>query len=111
MFKDLTSLEDLEIVVKKNTAVLIYFSHEKCNVCKVLKPKIEELIKSDFPEVQLFYADTIKYPELAAQNRIFAVPTIIIFFDGRETFRKSRNIGLGELEGLLARPYNLIFSE
>ncbi|MCK5537326.1 MAG: thioredoxin family protein [Bacteroidales bacterium] len=109
MYVDLKNLEEFNSSNKENIATLIYFSHEKCNVCKVLKPKVEELTKEKFPKIKLLYADTVKYPEIAAQNQIFAVPTILVFFDGRESIRKSRNIGLKELEDLLKRPYGLIF--
>jgi thioredoxin-like negative regulator of GroEL len=110
MYVELKSLEEFELAKTENLALLVYFSHEKCNVCKVLKPKVEELINDKFPQIKLFYADTVNYPELAAQNQIFAVPTLLIYFDGRESIRKSRNIGISELEDLLTRPYELIFS-
>jgi hypothetical protein len=50
-------------------------------------------------------------PEVAAQNRVFAVPTLLVYFDGREYIRKSRNIGIGELEREIERPYSMIFGE
>ena len=59
--------------------------------------------------MNLFYVDVRKNPEIAGQERIFAVPTIIVIFDGRETFRRSRNIGIQELAELLHRPYTLCF--
>lgn len=110
MYRELTSIEEFKELVKKNKASLIYFSHEKCNVCKVLKPKVAELIGNQFSEIKLYYADTVKYPEIAAQNSIFAVPTLVVYFEGKEFFRKSRNIGIGELEEMISRPYQLIFS-
>lgn len=96
-------------VVKEEAAVLVYFSHEQCNVCKVLKPKVKDLLEEKFPKMRMYYCDTIIQSEVAAQNRVFAVPTVLVFFDGRETFRFSRNIGLGELEQSVARPYSMIF--
>jgi thioredoxin-like negative regulator of GroEL len=110
MYINLKSYDEFANAASENMAALVYFSHEKCNVCKVLKPKVEELILDKYPNIKLFYADTVEYPEIAAQNQVFAVPTILIYFDGRETFRKSRNIGIGELDNLLNRPYELIFS-
>ena len=110
MYTEITSIDELNELVNKNEASLIYFSHEKCNVCKVLKPKVAELIENKFSEIKLYYADTVKYPEIAAQNSIFAVPTLQIYFEGKEFFRKSRNIGLGELEEMISRPYQLVFS-
>jgi thioredoxin 1 len=96
-------------VTNREKAVLIYFSHEQCSVCKVLKPKIDKMLSNQFPEMPMYYCDTIKQSEVAAQNRIFAVPTVLVFFDGRETFRLSRNIGLAELQASIQRPYSLMF--
>ena len=110
MYTEITSIDEFKELVKENKASLIYFSHEKCNVCKVLKPKVAELIDNKFSEIKLYYADTVKYPEIAAQNSIFAVPTLLIYFEGKEFFRKSRNIGLGELDEMISRPYQLVFS-
>ena len=96
-------------VIKSNAATLIYFSHDQCNVCKVLKPKIKDMLAHKFPKISMFYCNTVEQTEVAAQNRIFAVPTVLVFFDGRETFRFSRNIGLTELESAISRPYSLMF--
>ena len=98
-------------VVNKESAVLIYFSHEQCNVCKVLKPKVRQLLEEEFPLMSMYYCDTVLQSEIAAQNRIFAVPTVLVFFDGRETYRFSRNIGLNELEQSISRPYTMLFED
>ena len=109
MITTIESIEHFNKVSTEDDGALFYFSHEQCNVCKVLKPKIDELLTTKFPQVKMYYCDTNKLSELAAQNSIFAVPTIIIYFTGKETIRKSRNIGIQELQELIARPYNMIF--
>lgn len=96
-------------VTQNNAAALIYFSHDQCNVCKVLKPKVQAMLAEKFPEMPMYYCNTVEQTEVSAQNRIFAVPTVLVFFDGRETFRFSRNIGLNELENAISRPYSLMF--
>ncbi|MDY6801789.1 MAG: thioredoxin family protein [Bacteroidota bacterium] len=108
MITNITNFEQFN-AAKKNKGCLIYFSHEKCNVCKVLKPKVHQLISEDFPKIKMFYCNTELYPKIAAQNSIFTVPTIIIFFDEKEFFRKSRNIGIQELKNDLERPYLIMF--
>ncbi len=108
-YSTIKNLELFNDVLQKEDAVLIYFSHEQCNVCKVLKPKIADLLKNHFPKMKMYYADTVLTPEIAGQNKIFAVPTVVCFFGGRETFRKSRSIGLNELGEQIERPYNMIF--
>lgn len=92
-------------------AILVYFSHEECTVCKVLKPKIEALLEIEFPEIRMSYADTVKYPDIAGQQSIFTVPTILVYFGGREYIRVSRNIGVQALAEQIRRPYGMMFEE
>ncbi|MHB8852035.1 MAG: thioredoxin family protein [Ignavibacteriaceae bacterium] len=110
MHKDIESVEELEKFVKDNPGAVAYFSTPSCNVCKVLKPKLIDLLKTKFPSMTFAYVDCDKSKELAAQNNIFTVPTILFFLDGKEIIRKSRNISLIELEKGLSRPYSLFFS-
>lgn len=110
MIENINSLDEFRNVIKNNAGVLVYFSHDKCNVCKVLKPKISIMLAEHFPDIKMFYSDTVLFPEIAAQNSIFTVPTIIIYFDNKEFIRKSRNIGVSELMKELERPYKLMFS-
>ncbi len=98
-----------EIVAGK-AASLFYFSHEQCNVCKVLKPKIFELLKDNYPEIGMYYVNIHERPEISGQQSIFAVPTIVAYMDGQEIIRKSRNIGLAELEHDIEKPYSLFFN-
>ncbi len=109
MFEELKTYDEFLSFIEKETAVLTYFSTEACRVCKVLKPKIEALVQSEFPNIKLLYIQSDKQPEIAAQNRVFAAPTILVFFDGNEHIRKSRNIGISELRMELERPYSMLF--
>jgi len=111
MFEQVESFEAFLKLKEEEPALLAYFSTETCNVCKVLKPKVAELIQATFPEIKMVYIQTDKLPEVAAQNQVFAVPTLMVYFEGREYIRKSRNIGIGELEREIDRPYSMIFGE
>lgn len=108
---DILNKEAFDELVKREEAVLAYFSHEECSVCKVLKPKIQTLLEMDFPKINMVYADTVKLPELAGQNSIFTVPSILVFFGGKEFIRVSRNIGVSELGKQMKRPYDLMFGD
>ncbi len=107
--KTLESFLEFEEFINQNPAALIYFSTPQCNVCKVLKPKIIDFIHSNFPKVSLAYVDCETLKDVSAQNRIFAVPTIIVYLDGKEFIRKSRNVNIIEFQSELERPYNLYF--
>lgn len=107
--KTIQSIQEFENILETEDAVLAYFSTEICNVCKVLKPKVVEMINESFPKVKMIYVQSDKLPEVAAQNRVFAAPTVVIFFAGRETIRKSRAFGLDELRSEIERPYSMMF--
>jgi len=103
------TMERLDEVIRGEEGVLLYFSNEACNVCKVLKPKVNELILEQFPRMHAAYVDTEVSPFLSGQHRVFTIPTILLYFQGREQQRFSRNISLYQLEEAIARPYGLIF--
>jgi len=103
------SIQEFDKVLAENDALLAYFSTEICSVCKVLKPKVVEMIGEEFPKMKMVFIESDKLPELAALNRVFAAPTVVVFFAGRETIRKSRAFGVDELGKEIRRPYSLIF--
>ena len=103
------TIQEFEQALAENDAVLAYFSTEVCSVCKVLKPKVAELIANEFPKMKMISVESDKLPILAAQNRVFTAPTVVIFFAGRETIRKSRAFGVDELKSEIHRPYTLLF--
>jgi len=105
----ISSIGEFNDLVNENQAVLAYFSTEACTVCKVLKPKVTQMVAEFFPSIKAVYIQSDQLPELAAQMRIFTAPTVVVFFDGRETIRKSRAFGVEELRGEIQRPYDLLF--
>jgi len=109
MFIEIQSFEEFLKLKEDEPALLAYFSTEACNVCKVLKPKVAKLIQSEFSKIKLIYIKSDILPEVAAQNQVFAAPTILVFFEGREYIRKSRNIGIVDLQREIERPYLMMF--
>lgn len=107
--ESIETLERLDELIVKEEGVLLYFSSQHCNVCKVLKPKVKELLEEEFPQMRMGYVDTELSPALAGQHRVFTIPTILIFFMGKEQHRFSRNISLFQLEEAIAKPYGMIF--
>lgn len=108
--KDIFTIDEFNNFINTNRAAVVYFSTPDCNVCKVLKPKLIELFETKFPSFSFAYVDCNNAKELSAQNYIFSVPTVLFFIEGKELFRKSRNINLNELELELERPYTFLLS-
>lgn len=105
----LKNIDEFNEFVKKNEGAVIYFSTPTCNVCKVLKPKLLEILSNKFPRMRFAFVNVEDAQELAAQNQVFAVPTMLFHLDGKEFIRKSRNVNLNLLTEELERPYSLMF--
>ncbi len=105
----IATLEEFNDLISREEGVLVYFSHKDCNVCKVLKPKVTKLVNEKFANLKMIYADTLKSPEISGQNRVFTVPSILVFLGGKEYIRASRNISIDELEKQISRPYGMMF--
>lgn len=108
METEITTLLEFEDTIKSNIAVAFYMSIPDCNVCKVLKPKLIELLDEKFPKIKFIYVNVSEAKELAAQKNVFSVPTILFYFDGREYIRKARFVNLDELESELLRYYSML---
>jgi thioredoxin-like negative regulator of GroEL len=104
---NLSNKQETKNSISTGEPVLIYFSGENCSVCKVLKPKIEESISKNFPKIKLFEIKADLHKEIASSFSVFSIPTIIVFFDSKEFFRKGRNISIQQFVEELKRPYNL----
>jgi thioredoxin 1 len=103
------SIAEFDLILAENDAVLAYFSTEACSVCHVLKPKVIEMVSESFPKIEMVFIESDKLPELAAQNQVFTAPTVVVFFAGKETIRKSRAFGVDELKSEIQRSYSLMF--
>ena len=95
--------------IKKEEAAALYISGKNCNVCKALKPKITNMLDAEFPRIKQIYIDIEESPEVSSHFSVFSIPTLVIFFDGKEFIRKSRNMSLPLLQDELSRPYSLFF--
>lgn len=106
---ELQSVAALQDFVAQNEAAAVYFSGANCGVCQVLEPQVRGLLAERFPRIALARVATEGALELAAQYSVFAVPTLLFFFDGRESFRYARNFSTAEVAQDIARPYSLYF--
>ena len=105
----LNSVDDFKSFITGNEGAVIYFSTPQCSVCQILKPKLLELLSNKFPKMRFAYINVEAAQELAAQNQVFTVPTILFYLDGKEFIRNSRNISLNVLAEELDRPYSMMF--
>lgn len=88
---------------------VIYFTSPGCGVCVQLKPKVQALIASKFPKLFFELVDISQQPEMAGKYTVFTAPTVLVFFDEKETHRFVRNMSVFEIEDKVERLYKLYF--
>jgi thioredoxin-like negative regulator of GroEL len=108
MNENITSLETLQELISKEIGVLVYFSTPTCNVCHALKPKIIKEFETNFPKIEQVFIDSTISPEIPAHFNIFSVPTILVFLDGKEFARESRNVSVPVLVSNIDRVYKIL---
>ncbi len=109
IYNTFNSIDKSKKILDENEGVLFFFSTTKCSLGEALEPKIFELIQHNFPKISFYFIDMLQLPFVAAHYGVFVEPTILIFFDGKESIRKSRNIGVEELSTSISRLYKIIF--
>ncbi len=102
-------MTDSDIFQKINQSkfLVAYFSYPECSVCKTLRPKVQDIV-SDYDGPEFLYIDTHLYPKASGQNMVFAVPTIVLFREGKEEKRWSRHLSLQEIKDGLDRYFDLV---
>ena len=102
---------DIEQLIVENRGVVLYFATDSCSVGEALEPKVRSLLDEKFPKLIFCFVDMNNMPEFSAAHQVFVEPTILLFIDGKEFLRKSRHIGIAELELVIGRLYHLAFEE
>lgn len=84
--KLLSNKEYKEILDKKSGKVVIDFFAEWCGPCQMLAPVMEEVSK-EYPDVEFYKVNIDEEQELAIENSVFSIPTIVFLKDGQEAKR------------------------
>jgi thioredoxin-like negative regulator of GroEL len=103
------TLEEANEFIRENPAVLVFFSDESCNVGDALSPKLQKMLTDEFPEMKFLEINVQLLPEARGYYNVFVIPTVLGYFDGRETIRQARHIGIPKLSKDIDRVYNILF--
>ena len=87
--KDINAQEYSELL-NSESPVVIDFHATWCGPCKVLSPILEEL-SSEVEGVEFVKLDVDQHPQIAGQNQVMGVPTVVILKDGEV---KDRFVGV-----------------
>ncbi len=88
---------------------LWFFYGKNCSICHDLWPKVQALMTTKYPEVELKHLAVEEHRELAAQERLLSVPGLIFWVHGREHFRANGFLYLKQLEDKVDPAYSAYY--
>ncbi|BAZ07902.1 thioredoxin [Calothrix sp. NIES-3974] len=78
--KQFSSFE--EMLTSSDLPVLVDFYADWCGPCKIMSQILEQVNAQLQGKIKIAKIDTEKYPQLASQYQIYALPTLILFKNG-----------------------------
>ncbi len=76
-----------ELLEASKTPVLVDFYATWCGPCQMMSPILEQVGASLRDRVQIVKIDTDRYPTIASQYQIQALPTLVLFKNGQPVER------------------------
>lgn len=74
--------ENVDNIVKGNEKVIVKFTSDWCNMCKVLSPIFEKVAKQNSGSTVFCECDVEQAPKWTDELCIMTLPTVIVFEDG-----------------------------
>ena len=84
---DISSDEFQKEVLEAETPVLVDFGAVWCGPCKMLDPVVEELAGEWGDAVKVVKIDVDHNPDVAMNNSVMGVPTLMLFKNGKAVER------------------------
>lgn len=86
-------------LINQPKMVLVDFNAVWCGPCKILKPRIENVLKQKSEEVELLEIDVDQNMLIADYMNVNAIPFMVLYKQGKEVWRQ---LGLAEESQILA---------
>lgn len=101
--------ELLDDLVHQSPGLAVLFTDAGCHVADAVEPKLERLLREQFPQLRFTVVSRADSPHLVQRLGVVAFPTVVVFFDGRETVRFVRSFSMSAVAEALERPYAILF--
>lgn len=93
--------------LKASGAVFILFGGKHCNVCHALRPQLEDMLQSHYPDVTATYIDCEVSPEICAQHSVFTLPVVQFYIEDKKVTEFSRSFSIQQLNQSMHRSYSI----
>lgn len=103
---EITDIESLE-QMKVSGAVLILFGGKQCNVCHALRPQLEKMLESHYPDITSAYIDCEVSPQICAQHSVFTLPVVQFYIEGKKVTEFARSFSIEQLRQDMQRSYTM----
>ena len=108
LLKNTMDMDLLKSCMEGPVPLILYFSAEPCTVCHAMLPKLQKVLLGtahclEGQDYHLLVIDSEKHPEICGQLLVFTVPTLLIFWEGREVLRESRFLDLNQIMRILSQ--------
>lgn len=100
---ELRSRRDLDDTIARGTAVVVFYN-PTCPVCKRYLPVYEDFVKKkgqEYKGVRFAKINTREAEGVSSEHMIFAVPTTVVFREGKEVKRVEGYMGEKELDDFM----------
>ena len=91
-------------IIQGEKPVLIDFSAEWCQPCKMMPPILKQVSAQLGDKVRILKVDVDKNPAIAQKWGIQSVPTLMIFKNGKQVFRQAGVLQAQQIMDIL-RPH------
>lgn len=92
--------EQFQDLIDSNNTILIHFELAGWNVCHDVYPRVLDIVNSFGIPIGTIDINEVK--EVAGQNLVFTIPTILVFNEGKEVLRESRFIDFENIKRILS---------
>lgn len=86
--KHLQPDQTLAALAEHSPVLIVQFGSDHCSPCKAIHHRVDCWL-ADHPAAIGVYVPVEEFPQIAAQESVFSVPTVLVFVNGQPTLRES----------------------